>query len=182
MPSRIARRPSPLSTSKNTTAPSRVSMRTVSVDGIVTIAPKRPATRSTRAGSLPASLSIIRDTAIASVAVPCRMISGNPAACADRSVGVYRIKDSRALCVDMRHARGYIDLALRERLAFFDDRLRRRGCNLRRSVRPDDLDTAINRAIPACANRLACLIDSVEPRDHVRTRLSALDSSDGEPR
>jgi len=84
MPSRIASPPSPLNVSKKTATlsalSSRPSTRTVKVEGIVTIAPKRPATLSTRAGSLPASLSIIRDTASASVAVPCRMIEGSPAA------------------------------------------------------------------------------------------------------
>ena len=98
----------------------------------------------------------------------------------DRSVSVYRIEDSRALRVDVRHPRRHIDLAFQNRLAFLDDRLRRRGCQLRGSIRPNDLDPAIDGAIPARANRLACFIDRVEPRDHVCARFAPLDARDRE--
>ncbi len=100
----------------------------------------------------------------------------------DRGVGVYRIKDSRALGIDVGHARRHIDLALRQRLSFLNERLDRQRRSLRRCVRAENLDAAIDRAIPARANRLSCRIDCVQSRDHVRARLAPLDSSNGELR
>ena len=55
------------------------SARTVISDGISTIPLKRPAIRVTRDGSPPASEWTMRDTASASVAVPCRISAGRPA-------------------------------------------------------------------------------------------------------
>src|SRR5262245_6770987 len=79
-PSLSTAAPSGPTTSKPTAPSGTAWVRTVSRDGTITIPVNRAATPRTRAGSASRSRATTRDTASASVAVPCKMIAGKPAA------------------------------------------------------------------------------------------------------